>query len=340
MKFVSLFENGRGIAGICLNDEIFPLARYGGLFNIPVPDSILEMLRHWDKSLAAAEKISRHIQNDGLKGIPRAAVTLLSPLPNPVSCRDGYAFRQHVEAARKNRGVEMIPEFDEYPVFYFTNHLAVFGEGDITVETDHLKGLDFELECAVVMGKRGKNISATEADGYIAGYMVMNDISARVLQMEEMKLNLGPAKGKDFATSYGPFLVTPDELENRAVETPFGKKHTLAMKAWHNGELISEGNVSDMNWTFAELIERASYGVALHPGEIIGSGTVGTGCYLELNGTRARLAREKGELYAPVWLKPGDSIELEIEMLGRLRNGFALREGSSSILAKKKNQPV
>jgi fumarylacetoacetate (FAA) hydrolase len=277
---------------------------------------------------------------DGTKGIPRETVELLAPLPNPASCRDGYAFRQHVEAARKNRGVEMIPEFDEYPVFYFTNHQAVFGEGTIPVEQDHLKGLDFELECALVVGKTGKNISSSAADDHIAGYMVMNDISARVLQMEEMKLNLGPAKGKDFATSFGPYLVTPDELLPFKIQTPFGNKHNLSMKARHNGKLISEGNVSQMNWTFAELIERASYGTHLYPGDVIGSGTVGTGCYLELNGTRARLAAERGEQYSPVWIKPGDTIELEIEQLGTLKNIFTLQDPLYSILTKKKKQPA
>ena len=122
----------------------------------------------------------------------------------------------------------MIPEFDQFPVFYFTNHNAIFGEGDIVVEDDHLEKLDFELEAAIVIGKEGRNIPAEKADEYIAGYMIMNDFSARVLQMEEMKLNLGPAKGKDFATSIGPWLVTPDELEEYKLATDYGNKYDLA----------------------------------------------------------------------------------------------------------------
>ena len=262
---------------------------------------------------------------------------MISPVPHPTSCRDGYAFRQHVEAARRNRGVEMIPEFDQYPIFYFTNHNAVFGPGDIMVEDDHLKSLDFELEAAIVISKRGKNIPAEKADEYIAGYMVMNDFSARVLQMEEMKLNLGPAKGKDFATSFGPWLVTPDELEKYKVVSPSGNKYDLPMQAVHNGKIVSQGNMKDMNWTFAELIERASYGVELFPGDIIGSGTVGTGCYLELNGTWALEAKAKGESFSPVWLRNGDTIELEITGLGKLTNKIVKSQESNSILAKKKN---
>jgi fumarylacetoacetate (FAA) hydrolase len=231
----------------------------------------------------------------------------------------------------------MIPEFDQYPVFYFTNHNAIYGEGEIRVENDHLQKLDFELEAAVVIGKEGRNISVKEADSFIAGYLIMNDLSARVLQMEEMKLNLGPAKGKDFATSIGPWLVTPDELDQYKILTDAGNKYDLQMTAKHNGKLISDGNMKDMNWTFAEIIERASYGVRLLAGDVIGSGTVGTGCYLELNGTWALEAKEKGKDFTPVWLQDGDEIELEITGLGILKNKIVKRKKERSILAKKKN---
>ena len=231
----------------------------------------------------------------------------------------------------------MIPEFDEYPVFYFTNHNTIFGEGDIPVEEDHLRNLDFELEAAIVIGKRGKNISSKDADNYIAGYMVMNDLSARTLQMDEMKMNLGPAKGKDFATCIGPYLVTPDELETKLIKTDFGNKYDLRMTAFHNGKLVSHGNMKDMNWTFAEIIERASYGVEIFPGDVIGSGTVGTGCYLELNGTAALEAKAKAETFLPVWLNNGDTIDLEISALGRLKNRIVKTNNNISILSKKKN---
>lgn len=268
---------------------------------------------------------------------------ILAPVPKPTSCRDGYAFQQHVEAARRNRGVEMIPEFYQYPIFYFTNHQAIFGEGEIIVEADHLLKLDFELEWAVVIGKKGKNIKSSEADNYIAGFTIMNDWSARTLQMEEMLLNLGPAKGKDFATTIGPYLLTPDELEDRVVinETVndnkiIGKMYDLQMKAFHNGKQVSLGNTKDMTFSFAEIIERVSYGAEIHPGDIIGSGTVGTGCYLELNGTWAREAKIKGEEFTPIWVNAGDNFDLEIDKLGKLSNTIILNKNTDSILAKKK----
>ena len=160
----------------------------------------------------------------------------------------------------------------------------------------------------------------------------MNDFSARVLQMEEMKLNLGPAKGKDFATSIGPYLVTIDELEEYKIITEKGNKYNLEMKAFHNGQQISSGNMKDMNWTFAQLIERASYGVEIYPGDVIGSGTVGTGCYLELNGTHALEAKEKGESFSPVWLKDGDTVDLDVTGLGKLSHKIVKTNSDYSIL--------
>jgi fumarylacetoacetate (FAA) hydrolase len=242
---------------------------------------------------------------------PEAQAYFLSPIPRPLSMRDGYAFRQHVEAARRNRGVPMIPEFDQFPVFYFTNHLAVTGPGDLPVQKQAQDKLDFELEVAIVVGKEGRNIPAAKADEYIFGYMIMNDWSARHLQMEEMKLNLGPAKGKDFATSLGPWLVTRDELAKYAVNGPNGERHDLKMRAFVNGKQLSFGNLKDMSWTFAQILERASYGVTLHPGEVIGSGTVGTGCLLELNGSK---------ITDNLWIKPGDKVVMEVDALGRLEN--------------------
>lgn len=238
-------------------------------------------------------------------------VTLLAPIPRPPSMRDGYAFRQHVESARRNRGLPMIEEFDQFPVFYFTNHLAVTGPGDLPVQKLARERLDFELEAAIVIGKKGRNIPAAKADEHIFGYMIMNDWSARALQMEEMKLSLGPAKGKDFATSLGPWLVTRDELAPHAQPGPQGERHALKMRAHVNGKQVSFGNLKDMTWTFAQIIERASYGVELQPGEVIGSGTVGTGCFLELNGSK---------ITDNQWLKPGDQVVLEIDGLGRLEN--------------------
>ncbi|MFN7685834.1 MAG: fumarylacetoacetate hydrolase family protein [Oligoflexia bacterium] len=242
---------------------------------------------------------------------PLSEVRLLSPIPRPISMRDGYAFRQHVESARRNRGLPMIEEFDQFPVFYFTNHLAVTGPGEVPVQKKAQDKLDFELEVAIVVGKKGRNIPASKADEHIFGYMIMNDWSARTLQMDEMKLSLGPAKGKDFATSLGPWLVTRDELAPASISGASGERHNLKMRCYVNGKQVSFGNLKDMTWSFAQILERASYGVELQPGEVIGSGTVGTGCFLELNGSK---------ITDNQWLKPGDKVVLDVEGLGKLEN--------------------
>lgn len=282
-----------------------------------LPDDIISFLRLGETAMNDARKLIafcfENRENIPVGSIIAAdTVTLAASVPRPSSMRDGYAFRQHVEAARRNRGVEMIPEFDEIPIFYFTNHQAVYGPGDIPVLPLHEEQLDFELECAVVIGKQGRNIAASAADSYIAGLTVMNDWSARALQMKEMKLNLGPAKGKDFATSLGPWLLTLDELEPHISRSSNGVAYNLEMTCRLNGQEVSRGNVKDMTWTFAQIIERASYGVTLYPGDVIGSGTCGTGCLLELNGSKV--------FNPPLWIKPGDIVECEIESLGILTN--------------------
>lgn len=269
------------------------------------------------------------------RGISADIVQLLAPVPAPTSCRDGYAFRQHVAAARRNRKVDMIPEFDQYPIFYFTNHHSISGPGEVRCMPDHFEKLDFELEVAIVVCKGGRNIKAEDADEYIGGLMIMNDLSARRLQMEEMLLNLGPAKGKDFATTIGPWLVTLDELsayEIPAKEGHVGKNWNLPMVCRVNGVEVSRGSLGDMDWTFAELIERASYGVDLHPGDVIGSGTVGTGCFLELNGT----GKLNNPDYPEQWLQDGDVVEMEVEGLGLLSNTIVMEETEWSILKQKK----
>jgi fumarylacetoacetate (FAA) hydrolase len=293
-------------------------------------EDVIEVARHMDEQLKAGE------HPGSVAGISYDSVQVLAPVPFPTSCRDGYAFRQHVAAARRNRKAEMIPEFDQYPIFYFTNHNAIQGPGPVYCMPDHFGKLDFELEAAVVICKPGRNISAAEADDYIGGYMIMNDMSARTLQMEEMKLNLGPAKGKDFSTVTGPMLVTPDELEpykTAAKPGHTGNSYNLKMTCRVNGVQVSEGSMGDMDWTFAEIIERCAYGANILPGDIIGSGTVGTGCFLELNGT----GRLQDANYQEQWLQAGDIVEMEIDGLGMLRNTIVREESDFSILKLKKN---
>jgi fumarylacetoacetate (FAA) hydrolase len=333
MKLVTFKTNDLAQTGILVNNQIFPLHT----INPNIAITMRDMLNDWDNQSALAKAVEAEIiaGHHAALGIPCSNDILLAPVPQPTSCRDGYAFRQHVAAARRNRGVPMIPEFDQYPIFYFTNHNAIQGPGEIPCMPDHFHKLDFELEAAIVIGKRGRNVKAEDADQYIAGYMIMNDMSARRLQMEEMLLNLGPAKGKDFSTVIGPWLVTPDELEPYKIQAKpghIGNSYNLAMKCWVNGIQVSEGSVGDMDWTFAEIVERCAYGADIFPGDVIGSGTVGTGCFLELNGT----GKLNNPNYPEQWLQPGDVVNMEIDGLGHLSNTIVQENSDFSILALKK----
>ncbi len=220
---------------------------------------------------------------------PLDEVELRPPVLHPPAVRDFYAFEQHVKTARANRGLDVPPEWYEVPVFYFSNPAAIFGPEDDIVYPHGTGELDYELEVAAIIG----------ADGAIGGFTVMNDWSARDLQRVEMKVGLGPAKGKDFATSLGPIVVTPDEFDGSEAE----------MVARVNGEERSRGNLRDLYWPWERLVAQAALNTHLLPGDVIGSGTVGTGCILELGDGR--------------WLRPGDEVELEVEGLGVLRNRIA-----------------
>lgn len=332
MKFISYLKQGLEQAALLVDGQIYDLQT----LDPQLPNTMRAMLADWEMTSEKAREAETRIKNGGIPSDGSInEVQLLAPVPNPTSCRDGYAFRQHVAAARRNRKVDMIPEFDQYPIVYFTNHNAVQGPGEIRCMPDHFKKLDFELEAAVILGKKGRNFSAKEADSYVAGYTIMNDMSARTLQMEEMMLNLGPAKGKDFSTVIGPWMVTPDELEpfrKPAKEGHEGDSYNLTMVCRVNGKEVSRGSMGDMDWTFAEIIERCAYGADVFPGDVIGSGTVGTGCFLELNGTG--LFHDPN--YEVQWLKAGDVVEMEIEGLGLLQNTIVAEDSDFSILAKKK----
>jgi len=331
MKLVSYLKAGEIQLGAIVNEGLYNLQSV----NEKLPKNIIDFFQSGNDLILETEKQLSKIADKSLSIAPVKDYTLLAPVPRPTSCRDGYAFRQHVESARRNRGVEMIKEFDQYPIFYFTNHNAVQGPGDVYCMPDHFQQLDFEFEVAIVIGKEGRNIKAKDADAYIAGFTIMNDLSARKLQMEEMLLNLGPAKGKDFSTVIGPWLVTPDELSTYLVPAKqghVGNNYNLSMKCWVNDKLVSEGNVKDMDWTFAEIIERCSYGVTVFPGDVIGSGTVGTGCFLELNGT----GKLNNPNYEPQWLQANDTVKMTIDGLGTLENTIKAEATDWSILALKK----
>src|ERR1039457_1644708 len=241
MKLVTYVNNEYGDEniGIIVNGKLYNLEDALSETKYPIYcNTMLELLNE-EHGITASWGVQEDIYGNLKKFlVDEDEITLIAPIPNPTSCRDGYAFRQHVAAARRNRKVDMIPEFDEYPIFYFTNHNAIQGPGVIECMPDHFKQLDFELEVAIVIGKKGRNIKAKDADDYIAGYMIMNDMSARVSQMEEMKLNLGPAKGKDFCTVIGPYLVTPDELEPFKVPAKprhIGNAYNMKMSCKVNG---------------------------------------------------------------------------------------------------------
>jgi fumarylacetoacetate (FAA) hydrolase len=217
---------------------------------------------------------------------PLADVLLRAPVLHPPAVRDFYAFEKHVRAARELRGLEVPPEWYEQPVFYFSNPAAIYGPEDEIPYPEGTAEFDYELEVAAIIG----------LDGAIGGFTVMNDWSARDLQRAEMKVGLGPAKGKDFATSLGPVVITPDEFDGSSG----------AMVARVNGEERSRGELGDMQFSWAQLVEHAARNTRLRPGDVLGSGTVGSGCILEHGDGR--------------WLRRGDVVELEVEGIGVLRN--------------------
>ena len=218
-----------------------------------------------------------------------ADVEFRAPVLHPPSVRDFYAFEEHVKTARAARGLDVPPEWYEIPVFYFSNPAAIYGPGDEIPSPPDTSELDYELEVAAIIG----------AEGRIGGFTIMNDWSARDLQRAEMKVGLGPSKGKDFATSLGPILVTSDEFD--------GKSGTMVARV--NGEERSRGELADMYHSWEAIAAHAARNTKLHPGDVLGSGTVGTGCILEHGDGR--------------WLQRGDVVELEVDGIGVLRNTVA-----------------
>lgn len=236
-----------------------------------------------------------------------AVLRFLSPIATPPTVRDFYAFESHVRAGRAWRGLDMDPEWYERPVFYFSSPYAVTGEGEVPVPPGSSE-LDFELEVAAVLGGGGRDLSPTQGAALVAGFCVMNDWSARDLQRREMRLSMGPVKSKDSATGLGPWLVTPDEVD----DVREGNGYHLAMSCTVNGRRCSEALWSDVHWSFGEMVAYASRGSEVRPGDVLGSGTCGSGCLLELRQRRAP------EEYP--WLVPGDRVVASIERLGDLHN--------------------
>jgi len=325
MKFVTYIESKSDSRrfGFILNHFVVDVLRAAIYFNeekgeknyLEIPTSLLSCLKDWEYHLVILQNLQNDLENMPIEDLvvngryiaqKEEDVLLLPPVPNPSTFRDFYAFEQHVQAARKQRGLEMDPHWYQFPVFYFSNPNALYGHGADIPYPFNTDELDFELEIAVIIANGGKNIKTDEADRFIAGYTICNDWSSRNLQREEMSLNLGPAKGKDFATSFGPYLVTPDELSN--AWNDHGKLE-LTMTCHVNNRLISEGNTNDLYYSFPEMIERASMNTPLLAGDYLGSGTVGSGCILE------RRPENTGG-----WIKKGDRVRMEIEYIGILEN--------------------
>jgi fumarylacetoacetate (FAA) hydrolase len=333
MKLVSWTEAKRERLGFIFHGRVYRCRA----LDARLPDRMHGLLQEWDHFLTILKEAEASlIRFPALQatGYSIDDLALNAPTPRPVSIRDGYVFHQHVAAARNNRGMEMFPEFREYPVFYFGNRHAVFGPGEISCMRDHFNKLDFELKAAVVISRKGRNIRAVDAEKYMAGLMIMNDFSARMLQVDRMMPDSAPAKEKDFATAFGPVLVTLDELKAFEVapkKNHKGKSWNLTMTASLNGRQISSENLSDMDWTFAELIEHASYGVDLYAGDVIGSGTIGAGCLQEIND----VAKSYDPGYKEIWLQPGDEVSLRITGLDELKNRIVQAPGDYSILGRK-----
>lgn len=285
--------------------EVFGVYRWRELADAILPPDMLRFIEGGRVSMDAARLALDYAEHARPAGTWPDSETLLygteevkvvAPVPRPVSIRDCSAFMQHSENMARSRGREVPRLFYELPAHYRGSATNVAGPDDPILWPSFSEKLDYELEIAVCVGKYGVNIPEETAEEHIFGYTVFNDVSARDMQGKEMELRFGPTKSKSFENSniMGPCLATPDELD----------AHNLRMTARINGELWSEGNTRDMHFKFARLIAYLSKDDPVYPGEFIGSGTVGSGCGMELDR----------------WINPGDVIELEIEGIGTLRN--------------------
>jgi 2-keto-4-pentenoate hydratase/2-oxohepta-3-ene-1,7-dioic acid hydratase in catechol pathway len=293
VRIVRYQADGHTRVGYLDGDLVVPVADGGGLATVV--------------DLAMAVRADPDLRPAALaEPLPLASVRLLAPVADPPSVRDFYAFEQHVRTARARRGLEMHPDWYELPVFYFSNPSAILGPGDPVAAPPRSAELDYELEVAMLLGRGGRDVRLAEVDQMVAGFMVMNDWSARDVQRREMQLSMGPVKGKDFATSLGPWLVTADEF------APGGLRSVPAatMTARVNGVEYSRADLAGIWWSFAEMLVYAAEAAPVAKGDVLGSGTCGTGCILELSLVHGP------EKYP--WLVPGDEVELEVDGLGVL----------------------
>lgn len=273
-------------------------------------DKIVQSIVSFDDYIRLAESVHPLIQKSesewaGLAGEPVVAEKFAKPF-SPLQFRDFYCFEEHVKNGRRSRGLEMLPEWYEFPVFYYSNHMSINGPNDDVEFPKSCTSLDFELEIGAVVSKRIKNATVEQARDAILGFCLVNDWTARDFQSAEMKLNMGPHKGKDFCTSFGPYIITPDEFSDRKS----GKSFDVEVELLWNGNSLVKNNWSKIQFSFEEMLVRASKNCDVYPGELVATGTVGMGCLMEHNLDRADKK----------WLQIGDTIELRMQPDMILRN--------------------
>jgi fumarylacetoacetate (FAA) hydrolase len=278
------------------NGSTYSASRILGLKESNLEKNFYSILRHQEEDL-------RDPGEDALIQTP--VDRYLPPVPEVRSLRDFFAFEEHVRNARKTRGESVPPEWYNFPVFYFSNHNSVIGSGQEMHYPHYTTDLDYEMELAFIIGKEGRNIAADSYDDYIAGVTIANDWSARDVQRAETRIGLGPAKGKDFATSLGPFMLTAGDLSSLKVSRG---KYDIDLSGKVNGKTYGSGNMKDIYFDLGQIIERASDEVTLRPGDIIMTGTFGNGCILEM--------RSRGVS----WLNRGDEVTIESSRIGKLTN--------------------
>jgi 2-keto-4-pentenoate hydratase/2-oxohepta-3-ene-1,7-dioic acid hydratase in catechol pathway len=296
------------------------------LADVLVPPEIIAFLEMGEESLAAARETLEFLSENFSKKIPvgtdgekieysESDIRFLSPVPQPPSLRDFFAFEDHALQASKRRNEPLSEAWYNQPIYYKGNHREIYGHKATIPWPSYTRRFDFELEIACIVGKKGRDISVQDAGKYIAGYTILNDFSARDIQKNEMICRMGPAKGKDFATGLGPYLVTPDEIKN---------PNDLAMSVSVNGEKWSEGNSGGRYWSFETMISHVSQEETIYPGDILGSGTYYRGCGLDLDR----------------WVNPNDLIELEVEGLGKLANTVGTPKAQKQLKYPKKETHV
>ena len=292
MRLATFAHDGGARAGVVVGDSLHPLP-----VGVTVVDLIAQDALHDAGTMA-----------ERAPAVPLESVRLLPPL-TPPSIRDFVTFEEHVEGIARRFGDEIVPEWYEAPTFYFTHPQALIGAYDEVPVPPGCHAFDFELEVAAVVGRPGRDLTPEKARDHIVGYTIFNDWSARDLQAREMRVQLGPAKGKDGASTLGPWLVTADEIQDCRDADGF---LDLTMTVTRNGERIGSDTLANMAWTFEEMLAYASRGTWVRSGDVLGSGTCGSGCLAELWGRRGSLD--------PRPLTPGDVVTMSVERLGTISN--------------------